>query len=95
MHRPRVGNVGGRLAYRLGELVFKRLRGPVKIIENNCLQDSNIVRKSCQIEGATPETKTKNQIKKMNTNNDWTSEDEINHLIEGIEIDYENLEEEA
>jgi hypothetical protein len=31
----------------------------------------------------------------MNTNNDWTSEDEINHLIEGIEIDYENLEEEA
>ena len=53
------------------------------------------MRKSSQVEGATPETKTKNQIKKMNTNNDWTSEDEINHLIEGIEIDYENLEEEA
>jgi hypothetical protein len=44
-----------------------RLGGPAKIIENNCLQDSNIVRKSCQIEGATPETKTKNQNKKMKT----------------------------
>jgi hypothetical protein len=29
------------------------------------------------------------------TNNDWTWEDEINHLIEGMDIDYENLEEEA
>jgi hypothetical protein len=64
MHRLGVGNVGGRLAYRLGELVFKRLGGPVKINENNCLQDSNIVRKSCQIEGTTPETKNKNQNEK-------------------------------
>ena len=33
--------------------------------------------------------------KMKNENTDWAWEDEINHLIEEIEIDYENLEEEA
>jgi len=30
-----------------------------------------------------------------NKNNDWTWEDEVNHLIEETEISYEDLEEEA
>jgi hypothetical protein len=36
------------------------------------------------------------ETKKMkNQNNDWTWEDETNHLIEETEISYEDLKEEA
>jgi hypothetical protein len=55
-----------------------------------------MARHSSQIEATTATTETKTETQKMKyQNNDWTWEDETNHLIEETEISYEDLEEEA
>jgi hypothetical protein len=65
MHRARISNARGSFADWLGELMFKRLGGPIKKVEKSSLQKTKNIRKSSQIEATTAETKNKNRNKKI------------------------------